>query len=304
MVRTRVAIIGLGRWGRKLARVFHSQSDLVLCCNRTDREAHRWLAEHYPDVRSSFDADEALNDPSIEAVVIATPIATHASLALRALEAGKHVFVEKPLSDSVADAERVAAAARSARRSLFVGYTYLFHPAFEEICRATSDDPVLHARLHWSKFGTFREDPVWNLVSHEIAIALTLFRESPEAIAVLENRPARSRRDYLSLRLELPSRRTCSITVDRCSPRVRKGATIWTRSGALLDWEGDALVRMRPGQEFDPVPVNGREPLETEVATFLAHIRQGGRRESEGRFDVEVVRALAEIDRLAGSGVS
>src|SRR5213593_4711970 len=96
----RVAIIGLGRWGQCLLRVFSSYAEVPVCCNRGGSDAAAWVAQHYPEVKMTFDIDDVLRDERVDAVAIATPPATHAEFVKRALDAGKHVFVEKPLATS------------------------------------------------------------------------------------------------------------------------------------------------------------------------------------------------------------
>src|SRR5215210_1812530 len=100
----RVAVAGLGYWGPNLARNFAAMGDaeLAWCCDASDANRERY-APAFPGARFTGDLDEVLADPSVDAVALATPVPTHASLAIQVLQAGKHCFVEKPMAQSVAD---------------------------------------------------------------------------------------------------------------------------------------------------------------------------------------------------------
>src|SRR5690242_14156695 len=115
----RVAVAGMGYWGPNIARNVARLSDaeLAWCCDASEDNRAR-VAEHFPGVRFTGDLDEVLADDTVDAVALATPVPSHAPLALRVLGAGKHCFVEKPMAQSAADAEAVVAAAEAAGRVL------------------------------------------------------------------------------------------------------------------------------------------------------------------------------------------
>ena len=110
----RIGVVGLGYWGPNIARNFAAipGSELAWCCDASAESRER-AAKSFPGVRLAEDIDQLLADPALDAVAIATPVPTHGELAVRVLEAGKHCFVEKPLAQSVADAERTVAAAEA-----------------------------------------------------------------------------------------------------------------------------------------------------------------------------------------------
>lgn len=123
----RTALIGLGYWGPNLLRVFSAQAGCVLA-RACDKDAARIETQRrrYPAVEFGTDAEEIFADASIELVLIATPTSTHFALAKKALEAGKHVFIEKPMASSVAEAEELCALARKHKKLLFVDHTFAF----------------------------------------------------------------------------------------------------------------------------------------------------------------------------------
>jgi len=148
-MRTKVALVGVGRWGKNLLRVFAERCQVTVCCNKDDPAVHEWLKEEYPSTRGTFDYGEILGDASIGAVIIATPIDTHAMLTRQALEAGKHVFVEKPLATSVEDTRFLVECATKKGLILFVGYLFLYHPTSITAFPWTSTIPLIfsHFRL-------------------------------------------------------------------------------------------------------------------------------------------------------------
>src|SRR5262249_43751353 len=119
----RVGGVGLGYWGPNLARNFQSLPDCELAgCWDASAQARGRVSARFPRVQLAADLDQLLGDDSLDAVAVATPVPTHAELAMRVLEAGKHCFVEKPLAQSVADAERAVVAAKASGRVLMVGH--------------------------------------------------------------------------------------------------------------------------------------------------------------------------------------
>src|ERR1700733_12655726 len=115
----RVGVAGLGYWGPNLARNFAAipGCELAWCCDPSEERRVR-AAQQFPGVQVASELDELLADDTLDAIALATPVPTHAELAVRVLEAGKHCFVEKPLAQSVADAERAVEAAERAGRTL------------------------------------------------------------------------------------------------------------------------------------------------------------------------------------------
>ena len=129
-----VGVVGLGVWGPNLARNFASLpgAELRWCCDADDDVRARLEARH-PGTRFTADLDDLLSDPTLDAIILATPVVTHATLAVRVLDAGKHCFVEKPLAQSVADAERAVEAAAAAGRVLMVGHLLQYHPGVNKL---------------------------------------------------------------------------------------------------------------------------------------------------------------------------
>ena len=159
-------------------------ADLAWCCDLSAEENRARYAPQYPQARFTADFDDLLNDPSLDAVAVATSVPTHHPLGLRALEAGKHVFVEKPLAASVADARELVDAAEAADRRLMVGHLLLFHPALakvRELIDSGELGEIYYLYGNRLNLGQVRadENALWSLGAHDVAVLLDLVGERP-----------------------------------------------------------------------------------------------------------------------------
>lgn len=176
VLKSRVAIVGLGYWGPNLVRNFASEPgcELVWGCDMSE-ERLGWLRAHYPSVKPTSDYDEVLADPSVELVLIATPTSTHAELATRALEAGKHVFVEKPIAPTAAEADALVTLAKAKGKMLFVDHTFLFAPAVEKMIDLAAGGKLgdlLYFDSVRINLGLIQRDVtvLWDLAIHDLSI--------------------------------------------------------------------------------------------------------------------------------------
>ncbi|MEA2480516.1 MAG: hypothetical protein QOJ07_2438, partial [Thermoleophilaceae bacterium] len=183
-----VGVVGLGYWGPNLARNFDRLpgASLRWICDASDEQRAR-MAPQFPDTRVAADFAELLEDPDLEAVVIATHVPSHPALALRALEAGKHVFVEKPLAQSVAEAEQVVDAARDAGRVLMVGHLLEYHPGVERLKEIADSGELGNLHYIYSNrlnLGKLRadENALWSLGAHDVSVLLHLAGEEPSHV--------------------------------------------------------------------------------------------------------------------------
>lgn len=174
--KVRIAQIGCGYWGKNLARNFAELGVLaaVVDDNPTTRAA--MTAQHGVEART---LDDVLAEPTITGLSFATPAETHAALAGRALAAGKHVYVEKPLALTAAECSILAAQAKSAGRCLMVGHLLQYHPIFRRLCKLVSDDelgPLNYLYSNRLSLGKFRteEDVLWSFAPHDVSMILAL----------------------------------------------------------------------------------------------------------------------------------
>jgi predicted dehydrogenase len=187
--RVRIGLVGLGRWGQNLLRNFAAtpDADLRWAC---DIDEHRLveLAPRYPTVRFTASVEELLNDPELEAIVVATPVPTHLEMALKVLAAGKDVMVEKPMTWRVSEAHELRDAVAESGRLLMVGHLLRFHPAVEKL-RELIDSGAL-GTVHYVygnrvNLGVIRaeENVLWSLGVHDLSVVLHLLDGEPVEVA-------------------------------------------------------------------------------------------------------------------------
>ncbi len=183
-----IGVLGLGYWGPNLARNFAALpgAEVTWLCDGSEAALDRQRAAH-PPARFTASFDDLLSDDSLDAVVIAAPVPQHAELALAALEAGKHVFVEKPLGATLEEAEQVAAAAAASDRIVMVGHLLEYHPAVEKLKGLVDAGElgdiryVYSTRLNLGKLRT-DENALWSLGPHDVSVALALIGEEPDEL--------------------------------------------------------------------------------------------------------------------------
>ena len=183
-----IAVVGLGYWGPNLLRVLGDNLDAEvrwLCDLDTERLA-RYRRRH-PDARVTTRMDRVLADPSVDAVIIATPVHTHYVLAAQALAAGKHVFVEKPLAQSSDLADDLAALARENGRILMCGHTFLYSPpvrAVKRMIEAGTLGDIFFISSSRVNLGLHQRDVsvIWDLGPHDFSILLYWLSELPTSV--------------------------------------------------------------------------------------------------------------------------
>ena len=174
--RVRVGMVGLGGWGKNLLRNFGTlrESDLRWCCDADEgtRASHQ---ASYPNARFTASYDEVLADPEVEAVVLATPVPTHYELARRAILAGKHVLVEKPMTWTAAEAHDLRDLVADSGLVLMVGHLLRFHPGVEKLRELIDSGELGDVRYVYGNrqnLGVIREDEnaLWSLGVHDISV--------------------------------------------------------------------------------------------------------------------------------------
>ena len=186
-LQNKIACIGAGYWGKNLIRNFNELGVLSCICEM-DAQTRARFKPLYPDVVFSDAVDEVLADPRIAGVAIATPAVTHAELVQRALSAGKDVFVEKPLSLSVDEAQKLNDLAADKRRVLMVGHLLWYHPAVLKLKKLVEDGELGRIEYIYSNrlnLGKIRreENILWSFAPHDISVILGLVGEMPDAIS-------------------------------------------------------------------------------------------------------------------------
>jgi predicted dehydrogenase len=304
---TRVAQIGVGQWGKNLARNFAELTDLAWLCD-VDTQQHAELAQRYPDVLLTASLDDVLADGSVEAVVIATPVPTHFELARRALDAGKHVFVEKPPAMRAAELEELCDLAEERGRVLMPGHLLLYHPGvrkLKEIVASGELGEVLYVYGNRQNLGTFRtnENALWSLGVHDLSVLLYLIEEEPSEVRAHGNAfLSQGVEDVVFCYLRFPSGKMAHMHLSWLDPhKIRRITVVGNERMAVFDdMERDRKItvydnwRTRTGDIYSP-NVEPTEPLRLECRHFVQLVEGEGDPHQAARDAVPVVRALEQL---------
>ena len=304
---TRIAQIGVGQWGKNLARNFSDLAELAWLCD-VDGDQHAELAQRYPAARLTADTDEVLADETVEAVVIATPVPTHYELARRALDAGKHVFVEKPPAMHAAELEELCDLAEERARVLMPGHLLLYHPGVQklkEIGASGELGDVLYVYGNRQNLGTFRtnENALWSLGVHDLSVLLHLIEEEPSEVRAHGNAFLNQGvEDVVFCYLRFPSGKMAHMHLSWLDPHKIRRITVVgdARMAVFDDMERDRKItvydnwRTRTGDIYSP-NVEATEPLRLECRHFLGLVAGEGDPHRAARDAVPVVRALEQL---------
>jgi predicted dehydrogenase len=319
---TRIGVVGLGYWGPNLARNFDRLPDAELAwlCDESD-EARERFGRAFPAARTTAVIDELLGDESLDAVALATPVPTHAALACRVLEAGKHCFVEKPLAQSVEEGERVVDAARAADRVLMVGHLLEYHPGVEKMNALVESGELGEVRYIYSNrlnLGQLRRDEnaLWSLGAHDVSVILRLAAEEPyECRATGESYVNEGVEDVVFCYLRFPSGLAAHMHLSWLDPHKERRFTVVgsKRMATFDDMELERKLSIydkgfdedyssygeyiaRSGDISSP-RVSNEEPLRIECRHFLECVRDGAEPRSGGESGLRVVRVLEALQQ-------
>jgi len=318
----RVAVAGLGYWGPNIARNFAQlpSAELVWGCDPSEENRAR-VAPTFPGVRFTADLDDVLADDAVDAVALATPVKSHAELAIRVLEAGKHCFVEKPMAQSAADAEAVVAAASAAGRTLMVGHLLEYHPGVVKLKQLIDDGElgrVLYIYGNRLNLGQLRadENALWSLGAHDVSVLLRLAGEAPyEVEARGESYMREGVEDVVFCFLRFRSGLAAHLHLSWLDPhKERRFTVVGEQRMATFDdtaLEGKITVYdkgfdqqsnsygeyiTRSGDIWSP-RVSNVEPLRTECEHFVRSVRDATPPISDGAAGLRVVRVLEALQR-------
>jgi predicted dehydrogenase len=318
----RTAVVGLGYWGPNLARAFQGleETSLDWLCD-LDPALRERAARQFPGTRVSADFDELLDDPALEAVAVATSVPTHRALAARALAAGKHVFVEKPLATTVADARFLLREARRRDRVLFVGHLLVHHPGvakLKELCRSGELGDTRYIYTNRVNLGQVRadENALWSLGPHDVAVLLHLLDARPESVSAQGQcfiRPGVE--DVVFGLLRFPGGIIAHLQLSWLDPhKLRRATIVGSEKMAVFDdmrLEGKVTVydkgvalgdgSLRSGDSYSPRLAH-EEPLRIECRQFARSVRGLEQPRSDGAQGVAVVEVLDAMQRSLDAG--
>jgi predicted dehydrogenase len=320
----RTAVVGLGYWGPNLVRNLHEveAAEAVAVCDPRP-QALEAIQRRYPALSGSTRFDEILDNPDIDAVAIATPVSTHFELAEAALNAGKHVFVEKPLAASSDEAEHLVQLASRLGLVLMPGHTFLYSPpvvAIERLIRTGEIGDVYFISTSRVNLGLHQADVsvVWDLGPHDFSILRYWLGESPASVAAMSRGcivPGTP--DVTFINLEYRSQAIAHVELSWLAPsKLRRTTIVGSEKMIVYDDTSNEPVRVfdsgvvlpdpetfgeyrlsyRTGDILSP-HIGAAEPLGLELDDFCTAIRTGRPPRSSAELGLDVVRVIEAVDR-------
>jgi predicted dehydrogenase len=320
----RIGVIGYGYWGPNIVRNFSTHQDckVVAVCDKNAAALARVLGRH-PGVRVTTEVDDIVMAADIDAIAIVTPVSYHYELAKKALENGKHIFVEKPFTATSAQAEELIELAESKNLQIMVDHTFLFTGAVRKI-KHLIDDGTLGPLYYYDStrvnLGLFQHDVnvLWDLAPHDLSIMDYFIGQEPELVVATGGAHVNELENIAYLTVYFPNNVLAHINVNWLSPvKVRttlvggqkkmlvwndldpaeklrvydKGADVRTEQGLH-----QALVSYRTGDMWAP-KVEEVEALQVETRYFLDCVKNGMKPFNDGRAGLRVVRILEAAEQ-------
>jgi predicted dehydrogenase len=320
-----VAIVGCGYWGPNLIRNFMAcpTTRVMMLCDR-DQSRLQKCSIGTPQARLVREFDEVLASPEVEAVAIATPAATHAPLARAALQAGKHVLLEKPMTLSVREADDVVRLAAARQLVLMVDHTYIYSPAIGKITALIDSGElgdIYYVDSVRINLGLFQNDinVLWDLAPHDLSIVDYLLGRLPKSVSAMGTcHTGADLEDVGYLNLDFGNNLLASFHLNWLSPvKIRHLIIGGSKKGLVYNdlnpWEPikiydrgitvdetearrGVLISYRTGDIWSP-QVEPGEPLQTLVSHFAECIRTGKKPRTDGEAGLRVVRILEAAQR-------
>jgi predicted dehydrogenase len=320
----RFGVVGYGYWGPNIVRNLHGldNSQVVAVCDKNPAALKR-LRQSYPGVEAAQESSDILTSPTIDAVAVVTPVWTHYELAKAALQNGKHVFLEKPLTSSAEQAEELIELAERKNLVIMVDHTFVFTGAVRKI-RQLIDEGTLGDLYYYDStrvnLGLFQHDinVVWDLAPHDLSIMDHLIREKPEAIVATGERHLNGFVDVAFITVYFPRNVIAHLNVNWLSPVKVRTTLIGGEKKMLLwnDLEADEkikvydkgvavangqsvyelLVSYRSGDMWAP-KVEQTEALGLELRHFVDCILTGKKPSNDGLAGLRVVKMLEAADK-------
>ena len=236
-MKKNIAVVGCGYWGKNLVRNF-SELGTLYSVSDENSEIKNSYANQYQVKNLTF--NEIINDENIKGVVLTVPAKLHASMAIEAMNKGKHIFVEKPLALNEIDAKLMIETAKENNVKLIVGHLLHYHPIFKEIKKIVKEGKIgklEHIQSNRLSFGKFRseEDIIWSFAPHDISMILSLANEKPSIVksntkSIIKDNHA----DIASIYMEFPSGLKSNISVSWINPNKEVKLVITGSSGMLI----------------------------------------------------------------------
>lgn len=320
----RFGVIGYGYWGPNIVRNIHNinSEKVVAVCDQRQGSLDR-VRQAYPGVRVTTDSAELIEAPDIDAVAIITPVWTHFELAKKALENGKHVFIEKPFTSTVAQAEELIEIAERKNLTVMVDHTFLFTGAVRKIKQLIDEGEL--GRLYYYdslrvNLGLFQHDVnvLWDLAPHDLSIVDHLVGTEATGVVATGAGHVNEHADVAYMTLYYPDNFIAHINVNWLSPvkirttliggekkmvvwndvvsdeKIRvydRGVDVTTRQGVY-----EALVSYRSGDMWAP-KIEATEALKLELSYFIDCVTKGERPFNDAKSGLRVVKMLEAAEQ-------
>jgi predicted dehydrogenase len=325
----RVAAVGCGYWGPNVIRNLGDVEgfELASICDADPRRL-RPIAARHPAAQATTNVDDVLDDRTIDAVYLATPVSTHYDLVRRALESGKHVLIEKPLATTVDQAEELAELAARQRLTLMVGHTFVFSPPVrkvKELLDAGGIGPIYYIETTRVNLGLFQKDVsvLWDLGPHDVSILMYWLGEVPTHVSARgRSFQGEALEDVAFLTLEFPSGILAQVQISWLAPsKLRRTSIVGLQRMIVYDdlepvekvkvydrgvdrqpaSFGEFQLTYRSGDILSP-RLDTTEPLFIVVSHVLGCIRTGRQPDTHPQTGVEVVRVIHAAERSLRHG--
>jgi predicted dehydrogenase len=322
--RINVGVVGLGYWGPNLVRALHDVDDATVgwICDLEPNLLEK-IGRRYPAVSRTTDLEELLADDAVDAIAIATPVSSHFPLAKRALEAGKNVFVEKPLAASTEEAVALADLAAERGLLLMPGHTFVYSPpvrAIRELIDSGELGDIYFISTSRVNLGLHQPDVsvAWDLGPHDFSILRYWLQETPAFVSgigrscIIPGTP-----DVAFINLEFASETVAHVELSWLAPsKLRRTTIVGSRKMVVYDDTSNEPVRVFDSGVMIPDPstygeykltyrtgsivsphIKASEPLVTELTDFCRSIATHSTPESSAELGIEVVKMVEAVDR-------
>ena len=331
----KVGVVGCGYWGPNLVRNFVQihQSQVKYGCDLDEEKLQR-IKSLYPTVQVTKNYEELLNDSDVDAIAVATTVHTHFELAMKALKAGKHIFVEKPLAQNSGEARELINLAHKKDRVLMVGHTFLYTAAvnkLKELIDSNELGNILYITSQRRNLGLFQEDinVVWDLAPHDISVILYLLDEKMdkkecEIIATGQSHFISGNEDVAFITLNFSNKVVVNLHLSWLDPlKVRNMTIIGTKKmvvyddieslekikiydkGVLVPDSHESFGEFQLSYRYGDITIprlRQEEPLKVELEHFLDCINNGEKPLSDGENGYQVVKIVEKINESLKNG--
>ncbi|MBN1157299.1 Gfo/Idh/MocA family oxidoreductase [Candidatus Woesearchaeota archaeon] len=326
-----IGLIGAGYWGKNYIKLIkNSQASVFSWCSDLDEKNLSNVKNECSSVKLTKDYREMLDDPGLDAVIVATPAASHYLIAKECLMAGKHALVEKPLAFTSKECEELLDVAKQNSVILAVGHTFVYNPAVIALKKFISEGAVGKLYYIYStrvNLGIIREDlnAMWNLAPHDISILLYLLGKMPETVIAVGNSYLQKNiEDIVFINLQFPGNVSAQIHVSWLDPtKIRKLTVVGSKKMIVFDdidnearlkiydkgisriplenAFGEYQLKLRAGDILIP-KIDMSEPLKNEYADFIQSILGGREPVASGISGLDVVRVLEAAQQSLKNG--